>query len=120
MNYPTLENEVRAFAGKLVAKLRADHSLWIKVKPGVSKSAVTCDNIPVSARSEAACKWCLEGFLEKEFMDNTISAIFKFRELSIGEDKSLHIWNDRPETTVEDIIDLLEKVAAGNSYDTAS
>lgn len=102
----------KQFGKKIAAELKADPKRWIK-----GYLALDQNRSSALADSEHAVCWCLEGFVFRE-MPFDIEERVAFREAAsrvLGDAKpdfGISSWNDAPERTVGDVINLLEKIAA--------
>lgn len=105
-------------AVSIADELRAHPEHWFKGDmvgfPDGSTGSTTHE-----ARNPTASCWCLIGLIAKRITDSTLQHRFEFARYANAiehGDSKLHLWNDRPERTVEDVIDLCDRVSIGYGF----
>jgi hypothetical protein len=103
-------------AVSIAAELRAHPDHWfkgnlVKFANGRTSSAVW------DARSKEAVCWCLIGHIAKRADDPNLIHRDEFaRYANSGDYFRLHLWNDEPSRTVEDVISLCNRVSLGYGF----
>lgn len=96
-------NTIQEIAADIAQELRDDPTRWTNGKyarNGLGQGTLVFD--------EAACTWCLEGHIIRR--SPNIQGVYAFTKAA-GR-SNLATWNDQPKRTVEEVIDLCDKVAA--------
>lgn len=98
-------NTIQEIATDIARELRIDPTRWTQYS-----YARNSDGLPAFLHSEEARTWCLMGHVKKRVPAGKSTSRFML-QLHTAVGVPAATWNDAPERSVQDIIELCDRIA---------